>query len=260
MILYYLYNIKIVGEKMGVVKEVLFYCNVSTNKVSRMLPKIIKYYDLTFVFKGKLSYIIDGTQYDLGENDAIFLTPGTLRERLPTDQQTNYISFNFLLHDSLALDTFLADIINDDIKKLVSVFPQRHLTPTFHSKEKIESLLNYILYEIMDNSGFKSQNAHVIKMLKYIEAHIAHNLTLAEISDHVNLTKEYTANLFKKETGKTVIDYINERKMIIAKNMIDNGESSLQDIAGSLGFKNYSYFSKLFKKYYDTSPVKRKNA
>lgn len=245
---------------MGVVKDVLFYCNVSTNKVSRMPPKTIKYYDLTFVFKGKLTYIIDGIQYDLEENDAIFLPPGTLRERLPTDQHTRYISFNFLLHDDLALDIFLTDIISDDIRKLISVLPQRHLTPTFHAKEKAESLLNYILYEIMDNAGFKSQNVHVIKILKHIEANITQDLTLAKISEHVNLTKEYTANLFKKETGKTIIDYINERKMIIAKNMIDSGESSLQDIAAGLGFKNYSYFSKLFKKYYDTSPVKWKNA
>jgi len=74
----------------------------------------------------------------------------------------------------------------------------------------------------------------------------------------LGLTKEYTAYLFKKEIGKTIIDYINERKMVIAKNMIDSGQAYLKDVALSLGFENYSYFSKLFKKYYDTTPVKRR--
>ena len=94
--------------------------------------------------------------------------------------------------------------------------------------------------------------------MKYIESHLSQSLSLKEISDHINLTKEYTAYLFKKEIGKTIIDYINERKMIIAKNMIDSGQTSLKEVSFSLGFENYSYFSKLFKRYYDVSPVKRK--
>jgi len=46
--------------------------------------------------------------------------------------------------------------------------------------------------------------------------------------------------------------------MLAAKNMIDNEAISLRDVAYCLGFENYSYFSKVYKKYYATSPVKRK--
>ena len=242
---------------MGIVKEVLFFCNVSPKKVNRIAPRTIKYYDLTFVLKGSLTYIINGEQYILHENDAIFLKPGTMRERIAEKHQAKYVSFNFLLNTDIKAETFLREIINNDIKKLISIFPQSHLSDSFHSKEKLESILNYILYEIIDNVGYKTQNQHIIKGLKYIEAHLSQNLSLKEISDHIGLTKEYTAYLFKKETGKTIIDYINERKMILAKNMIDNGQASLKDVALGLGFENYSYFSKLFKKYYNTAPVKR---
>ena len=181
-----------------------------------------------------------------------------MRERIAENHQAKYVSFNFLLNEDIAIENFLKGIINSEIEKLISVFPQRHLSDSFHSKEKTQSILNYILYEIIDNAGYKSQNQHIIKILKYIEAHLSQNLSLKEISDYISLTKEYTAYLFKKETGKTIIDYINERKMIIAKNMIDSGQASLKDVALSLGFENYSYFSKLFKKYYDTTPVKRR--
>lgn len=240
------------------VKEVLFYCNVSTKSVSKIAPQKIDYYDLTFVLKGNLTYIIDGKPYVLHEKDAFFLKPETLRERIAENHQAKYVSFNFLLNEDIAIENFLKGIINSEIEKLISVFPQRHLSDSFHSKEKIQSILNYILYEIIDNAGYKSQNQHIIKILKYIEAHLSQNLSLKEISDYIGLTKEYTAYLFKKEIGKTIIDYINERKMIIAKNMIDSGQASLKDVALSLGFENYSYFSKLFKKYYDSAPVKRR--
>ena len=251
-------NIKIEDDKMGIVKEVLFYCNVSTKRVSKIAPRKINYYDLTFVLKGSLTYIINGEQYILHENDAIFLRPETLRERIAEDHQAKYVSFNFLLNEDIAIENFLKGIINDDIKKLISVFPHSHLIDSFHSKEKIQSILNYIIYEIIDNVGYKSQNQHIIRILRYIEAHLTQNLTLEQISNHVHLTREYTANLFKKETGKTIIDYINKRKMLIAKNMIDSAQVSLKDVALSLGFENYCYFSKLFKKYYDTTPVKRR--
>jgi YesN/AraC family two-component response regulator len=240
------------------VKEVLFYCNVSTKSVSKIAPQKIDYYDLTFVLKGNLTYIIDGKPYILHEKDAILLKPETLRERIAENHQAKYVSFNFLLNEDIAIENFLKGIINSEIEKLISVFPQRHLSDSFHSKEKTQSILNYILYEIIDNAGYKSQNQHIIKILKYIEAHLSQNLSLKEISDYIGLTKEYTAYLFKKEIGKTIIDYINERKMIIAKNMIDSGQASLKDVALSLGFENYSYFSKLFKKYYDSAPVKRR--
>lgn len=243
---------------MSLVKEVLFYCNVSTKKVTKISAHILNYYDLTFVLKGSLTYVIDGKKYILNENDVAFLIPGTQRERYSENRPAKYVSFNFLSDQNIEIETYLNGLINDEIKRLVSVFPQRHLTDSFHSKEKIESILNYILYELIDNAGYKSKNPHIIKILKYIEANLSQNLTLYQISSYVNLTKEYTATLFKKETGKTIIDYVNERKMIIAKNMIDSGQTCLKDVAFSLGFDNYSYFSKLFKKHYGSPPVKRR--
>jgi len=243
---------------MGIVKENLFYCNVSANRCVKISPEAINYYDLTFVLKGSLTYIIDGTKYILEENDAILLKPGAIRERYAGSTPVKYVSFNFLLNEPVQAETFMKGIINSEIRTLVSTFPQSHISPLYHSKEKTECILNYILYEIIDTSVFKSKNSYVVEILKYVENNLSQKLSLAQISAKVNLTKEYTATLFKKETGKTLSNYINERKMLAAKNMIDNEAISLRDVAYCLGFENYSYFSKVYKKYYATSPVKRK--
>jgi len=69
------------------------------------------------------------------------------------------------------------------------------------------------------------------------------------------LSKEYTSYIFKKEIGKTLTDYVNERKMLLAQELIRNGEMSLTDIAVYLGFENYNYFSRLFKRYVEISPL-----
>jgi two-component system response regulator YesN len=116
-------------------------------------------------------------------------------------------------------------------------------------------MLNYILFELTDTVAMNSCNEHIIKITNYIEANLTQKLTLEDVSKAANLTKEYTAYLFKKETGKTVTSYINERKMLLAKELIDNGKMTLSDVALHLSFENYNYFSRLFKKNTGMTPL-----
>lgn len=242
------------------VKEVLFYCNVNTSRNSKIEPAPIHYYDLTFVLKGSLTYLVNGTPYVLEENDALLLPPETMRARLAGSRVVQYVSFNFLANDGTELpsDLFYPKLITEDARRLIALFPHRHLSPLYHAKEKACSLLNYILFEMLDVLAFQSNNPNVIKMIRYIDEHITKPITLSSLADHVHLTKEYVAFLFKKELGKTVTDYVGERKMLLAKSMLQAGELSLQDIAANLGYENYSYFSRLFKRYFYFSPMELK--
>ena len=74
------------------------------------------------------------------------------------------------------------------------------------------------------------------------------------LSDHVHLSEEYISYIFKKNTEKTVIEYINEHKMILAKQMIEEGTLSLKEISESLGFEHYGYFSRVFKNRFHIPP------
>lgn len=56
-----------------------------------------------------------------------------------------------------------------------------------------------------------------------------------------------------------VNDYINKQKTLLAKDMLTSNELSLQDIAYSLGYENYGYFNKVFKKHFGISPIKMKS-
>ena len=155
----------------------------------------------------------------------------------------------------LLFKMFAIILITSDIRKLVSLYPPSHLSSFYHAKEKCVNMLNYILYELLDVSTIKCDNDHVVRMLYYIEEHITEDLRLQTISAQMNLSIEYTSYIFKKETGKTLTDYVNERKLLLAKNLIVSGEMSLADIASYLGFENYNYFSRLFKRYMNSTPI-----
>lgn len=233
------------------------YCNISVPQCSYIRPVKIDYYDFTAVLSGSMTYIADGKTYILQKNDAILLPPGTVRERPLGTETVRYISFNFYLHpdDTLQLPVFLPSCITDDLRRLISAFPQSHLSSHDSSREKAASLLNFILCELRDNATAESANPHILRITRYINAHITMPLSLQTVSREMGLSKEYVSTLFKKETGNTLTDYINERKLRLARQLLQNGEMSLADIAAHVGYENYGYFSRLFKRSFGISPV-----
>lgn len=242
-----------------IVKDLLHYCNVflkGDNHTKKIERAVIKYYDFTFVLKGRLTYYVDGKPYELSENDAILIKPGSTRERDEMREPVKYVSYNFTVFDPSVMPNkvYLKNVISHDIRKLVSVFSASHISDIYSSREKVINLLNYILLEIKDILDFESNNKHIIEIIKYINMNISEPISLSTISSHINLSKEYISYIFKKETGKTVTDYINERKLFIAKEMILGTNYALSYISERLGYENYSYFTKVFKKRFDISP------
>ncbi len=240
-----------------IVQELLHYCNISVKKCSKCSQSVIPYYDLTFVLKGSMVYYVNGQKVTLRENDAIFLKPGTLRSRPQGTEPVKYVSFNFLPNPGaeLPLAEYLPRSISADVRKLFSVYTQSHILPAYHSKEKVSNLLNYVLFSLLDHCDLETNNEYVIDAIKYVNAHLTEKLSLQEVSAAVNLSKEYISALFKKEMGKTLTDYINERKMMLAVEMIRNEELPLSEIANSLGYGNYTYFIRVFKKYMGEPPI-----
>ncbi len=240
-----------------IIKELLHYCNVSLPGCFYIPPKPIPYYDLTFMLEGSVTYFVDGTKYVLNKNDAVFVKPGMTRERVETQNPVRYVSFNFeiLDHFDPTLPVYLPNSISSDIKKLIQTFPYSHITPDNFSKHKVTNILNYILLELLEKNLFHSQSVYIDKIIKIIDERLAEKLTLQSISNELDLTKEYVSYIFKKETGKNLINYINEQKLILAKEFVAYSSMPLVEISQALGFDNYSYFSRLFKKHFDCTPI-----
>jgi len=238
------------------VKQLSHYCNISVSRCQTIEPQRISFYDLTFVLDGEMTYHANGTKYCLKKHDAVFLPPDTLRSRDAGTEPVSYVSFNFQLFEEqkLSFPLYLPDCITPSIRRLVSIYPTSHLSSLHYSREKCCILLNYILYELLDEASFHSGNDHILKILRYIEEHIREKITLQTISQQMNLSREYTSYLFKREMNKTLTDYVNERKLLLAKEMLTAYEMPLHDVAQHLGFDHYNYFCRLYKRQFGISP------
>lgn len=240
----------------NITQKLLHYCNISVASCSEIPEHTINFYDFTFVLSGSMTYYANGKKIILEKDDAIFFPPGTVRRREQGEKPVRYVSFNFTADASTAFpfDLFLKKCITSDIRKLISVYPWSHLANGFHSKEKCQIILNYILLELLDMQDLSCDNNHVLTIIKYVDEHITEKISLSDIAKHLFLSKEYTSHIFKRETGKQLTFYINEQKTRLAKKLIVNDGIPPSEVWQFLGFESYDYFSKTFKKHVGTPP------
>lgn len=90
----------------------------------------------------------------------------------------------------------------------------------------------------------------------YILKHLYEAVSLAELAKNVNLNANYLSELFRKEAGVTISEYIQREKIEEAKRLLVSTQYSLLDIASWLNFHDQSHFTRLFKKFEGITPKK----
>jgi two-component system response regulator YesN len=98
------------------------------------------------------------------------------------------------------------------------------------------------------------ERPEIARAKAYIREHLDRELSLERIAEHVQISPSYLGQLFKKETGSTVFEYLNEQRIDLAKQYLISGEYRNYELALKVGCPNYSYFSTLFKKLTGMSP------
>ena len=114
-----------------------------------------------------------------------------------------------------------------------------------------------ILYMIAARAGkgVGQTNEKVSGVLFYIDRNFTSPLTLDTISDDTHISKYYLSRLFRAYTGMSVVEYITERRISLARELLANTDSSVADIAGEEGFDSISYFCHTFRRYEGLSPL-----
>lgn len=92
------------------------------------------------------------------------------------------------------------------------------------------------------------------KIINYILSNISADLTPSSIASTVNFSPSYIARKFKDEVGMTLVNYITEQRIRIAKDLLLKQNMQVQDISAYVGIADWNYFTKLFKKYTGTTP------
>lgn len=122
-------------------------------------------------------------------------------------------------------------------------------------------MLEQVLFAIWNDieqwvhqKGQEYYRPDVSAWLEYIHRHLDRPLTLREVAGHFQLSESYVSRLFRKETGKNMIYYINEQKIKQTLPLLENTTLPIQVIAERAGIRDPLYFNRLFHRFQKMSP------
>lgn len=94
----------------------------------------------------------------------------------------------------------------------------------------------------------------IIKCRNYIFKHLYEDISLSQLAEITGLSCNYLSELFKKEVGIPLSEYIQKERIEEAKKLLALSNDSIMDICISLNFTDQSYFTKIFKKFTGLTP------
>lgn len=128
---------------------------------------------------------------------------------------------------------------------------------------KIKASLIHAFKHLLDKREKESKTSRymlVNQTIDYIKEHVNEDLTLELLAKQVYISPTYLSKIFKKEKGVSLITWINDYRIDQAKIIIANEPAlPMYRVAEEVGFKDYKYFVRVFKKKTGDSPTEFRN-
>lgn len=237
---------------------------------------------IVIFIRGNVTYCIEGKSYELKPYDIVLVNAGEIHRPIVNSTETYeriiiYISTNFI--HNYKTDHYDLNYCFEQAKqeksnvlrvnmteksKLYQVL--RELEHAINTKEYASELYDNLLFlefmihlnrmALADNISYISDNYSndkIRQIIDYIHAHLKEDLNIDTIANALYINKHYLMHLFKSETGYTVGNYITNKRLILAKEMIQNGVPVTQ-ACYECGYRNYSSFFRAYKKHYNDAP------
>lgn len=139
------------------------------------------------------------------------------------------------------------------------------LEEELHKVERASNLheLKMCVKQLMDRvigdirQARESSNMKLMEQAKsWIDDHLDQDITIKKIADQVYMNPTYFSEVFKMQTGDTVLDYLTRKRIDRAKDLLADQRLKLQDVCARIGYQDVKYFSRLFKSWTGQTPSK----
>lgn len=126
-------------------------------------------------------------------------------------------------------------------------------------KGYLQVLLAKIFRQMKSSHGspiLQNENKITPYILKYIEENCFEKITLKEVAQKCCYNPSYFSRIFKDCFGKSMTEYIHEKRIIEAVRLLKETDSSVEDVCYAVGYKEKKQFYKIFKEYMGVTPSK----
>ncbi|MCK8487948.1 response regulator [Paenibacillus sp. MBLB2552] len=112
-----------------------------------------------------------------------------------------------------------------------------------------------LLMKRNDTDMIQTSNKKVKEIVLYIRNHFNQEISIQHLANQFYLSPNYLCQLFKKEVGETIVEYISRLRIESACKMLVNTDLSISQIGEKSGFQDYFYFTRIFKRHLKMTPT-----
>ncbi len=176
-------------------------------------------------------------------------------EKRVTDSLRNIKNYCIIMNTLLRKAAERGGVHPVYLDSISSMFAQKieNLSSTDKTSEFMAEIFRAYC-KLVKKYSINKYSAVIQKTIIYIDNDLTANLTLSTLAKMNNVSASYLSSLFKNETGETLTDFVNKRRVKLAKNLLKTTNLQIQTIAQHCGILDVHYFSKIFKKYEGLTP------
>ena len=138
-------------------------------------------------------------------------------------------------------------LLQEALKNVVERIQRRKDKPAGSAEQPKDSLL--------PANTLNVSNPYIRQLLHVLSERLTENLPIPELADSMHLNPQYIMRLFKKEMGCSILQYITSRRIALAVQYLEDTNLPITEVALLCGFDNYSYFTRVFKRFTGQSPA-----
>ena len=239
------------------------------------VPHTHNHLELFYIVGGKGQFLIEDQLYPVNANNLVIINPSVTHTEVSLNSQPlEYIvlgiegmelataehsngQFSILDHfESLEITGCLRNILREMEQKNTGY------------EDICQAYMEILIIRLMRNISFTvptapqtaSGNRQCAAVKRYIDLHFKEALTLEQLSEEAHMNKFYLSHAFKREYGISPINYMTHKRIEESKYLLAETDLSMSQIAQLLGFSSLSYFSQVFRKTQDVTPMEYRHS
>ncbi len=231
-------------------------------------------YEVLYVLDGEGRFMVEGTSFNVKPGTLLLIKPFEyhslkMNESSPYERYVIHFSERYLSNDAMMLfKTILngvegsgryypANALSSKILPILERFDTAETLPENEKIMYIKALLAELMIFLSVSSGEKieiNEGELGARVIRYLNENITRDLSLDRIARRFFVSKYYLCRAFKKHNGVSVHVYINHKRVMYAKQLIEQGETA-SGAAYKVGFGDYSAFYRAYVKIVGKAPT-----
>ena len=234
------------------------------------VPHTHNHAELFYIVGGKGQFLIEDQLYPVNTNHLVIINPNVTH----TEVSLNAQPLEYIVLGIDGIELSITDTSNgqfcilDHFESIDITSCLRNILREMELKQPgyediCQAFMEILIIRLMRSTGLsvpsEPQNSvgnhQCAAVRRYIDHHFKESLTLDQLAEEAHMNKFYLSHAFKREYGVSPINYMISRRLEESKYLLAETDLSLSQIAQLLGFSSLSYFSQVFHRTQEITPM-----